>query len=121
VARYPAFARSGADGNIFDDTAIAQRDRNNLIVHSGFRLIAEELAPVFPQRDDAHLTTIRQKFVSPISPFAQEEVLVKRKHGFFLTGGSRAAQAEIARRGVNSVPQFAEASRWLRTDSRLIL
>jgi hypothetical protein len=67
------------------------------------------------------LTTIRRKFASPISPFAQDEVLVKGKHGFFLTSGSGAAQAEIARLGVNSVRQFAEASRWLRADSRLIL
>jgi len=35
------------DGNIFDDTAITERDHNNLTVHSGFRLIARNLLQCF--------------------------------------------------------------------------
>src|SRR5439155_19494320 len=43
-----------------------------------------------------HLTTIRRKFVSPISAFTQEGVPIKRKHEFFIIRAGRSEQAEIA-------------------------
>lgn len=48
------------DGNIFDEATIAQSDRNNLVVHPALWLAKEELAPVFRQRGDTHLTRIEQ-------------------------------------------------------------
>src|SRR5439155_20703683 len=42
------------------------------------------------------LTTIRRKNISPISAFAQREVLVKGNHGFFIIRACQTEQAETA-------------------------
>src|SRR5437588_9267135 len=48
-------------------------------------------------RGVSRLTTIRRKFVSPISVFAQEALPAKRKHEFVIIRGRAKQQAEIAR------------------------
>ena len=39
------------DGNVWNDTPIAERDRHNLVVYACLRLTEQELAPMFWQRD----------------------------------------------------------------------
>jgi hypothetical protein len=43
--------RTARNGNVLDDTAVAQRDGNDLVVHAGLRLREQEFAPFFRQRD----------------------------------------------------------------------
>jgi hypothetical protein len=49
-----------------------------------------------------HLTTIRRKFISPISACTQEKVPIKGKHEFFAIKADRIEQAQIVSSGSGS-------------------
>jgi hypothetical protein len=55
------------------------------------------MSVIFVIRSRFDLTTIRRKFVSPISAFTQEGTPIKRKHEFFIIRAGRSEQAKIAR------------------------
>lgn len=52
VCKAPDFAndRASGNGNVLNDATVAQRDRNDLVVHACLRLREQELAPFFRQR-----------------------------------------------------------------------